>query len=146
MELVIKEDASEKWPKESIYHGGGESEVSKPVDDGRFRRGEELNIGASSSSKTNETDEHLIENVSDGVGEREEPIDEVAERIGDAVKGAIKSDESSGVEAMKAEGVEIEEAPGFWVGGDEDLKPSIKQEAMEMISSNSSADAIGGFH
>lgn len=54
-------------------------------------------------------------------------------------------DEGAGIEGTEIEGGEVEEATGFGIGGEEDLKAAVEEEAVVGVSANAAAEGVGGF-
>ena len=52
---------------------------------------------------------------------------------------------SSGVESLQIKGLVIEKLLGFGIGGDENLKPSVEEEAVDDVCADATADAVGSF-
>ena len=52
---------------------------------------------------------------------------------------------SSGVEPLQIKRLVIEKLLGFGVRGDENLKPSVEEEAVDDVCADATADAVGSF-
>ena len=68
-----------------------------------------------------------------------------APRIDELVHAACKPGERAGGEFFQIEGVIVESALCFGVGGEQDLEAAVEQVAFEFVGANASADAVGGF-
>ena len=60
------------------------------------------------------------------------------------MKAACLADEGAGSEMFEGEGVVIEHAVGFGIGGEQDLEAAIETEALNEVSAHAAAGGVGG--
>ena len=66
-------------------------------------------------------------------------------RIDEAVEPATITYECTWIELAKIQRAIVKNPPGFRVSGQQDLKASVEQEAVDFIGPNATADVVGRF-
>src|SRR5207253_1698831 len=87
----------------------------------------------------------LVREVSDRSEQRRGQGPGLAEGVGDAMELALDPHQRARREGPQPEGPEVEEPPGFRVGGQQYLEPPVEEEAIHPVRPHPPAWGVGGF-
>src|SRR6516165_5038027 len=145
-ELAVQKDPAEKRPEEAVNEFVGKARQFESIADAGFRAAEDLGDGRAAKARAETQHPQVVPKRTEARAERSAPSAGTTPRIGKLVEPPGKPGKSAGREFPEVQRRIVERALRFRVGGEQDLKAAVEQEALLFVGAHAAADSVRGFH